>query len=111
MTDRVIAAKMEAGRRRSQLMGTLHQLQSRLAPKTLARDAWEGAKSKSAGLAEDAVDAVKKRPVAAGGIVAAVALFLARGPLMDIAHRLTGSGGEEDAEETQNEQLETEIMP
>ena len=39
-------------------------------------------------LAEDAVDAVRSRPAIAGGIVAALALFLAREPLMDAASKL-----------------------
>ena len=63
-------------------------LQDKLAPSHLARDAWEAAKSKGADLAEDAVDAVRKRPVAATGAVAALALFIAREPLIELANRL-----------------------
>lgn len=70
------------------LIATAHELQRRVAPKTLARDAWDGARSKGADLAEDAVDAVRKRPVAATGVVAAITLFLVREPLMDLADRL-----------------------
>jgi len=66
-------------------------LQDRLAPSSLARDAWDAAKSKGADIAEDAVDAVRKRPVAAGSAVAALALFIAREPLMDLATRLMSS--------------------
>jgi hypothetical protein len=51
-------------------------------------DAWEAAKSKGADLAEDAVDAVRARPFAATGIVAAITMFLAREPLMDLAGQL-----------------------
>ena len=57
------------------------ELQQRLQPKTLANEAWEKAKNKGADLAEDAVDAVAKRPVAVGSVVAALAMFLAREPL------------------------------
>jgi hypothetical protein len=90
----VAAARIEAERSRAQLMATAHDLQERLSPKTMARDAWQGAKEKGADLAEDAVDAVRARPVAAGGLVAAVALFLAREPLMDLAGKLAdGVGG------------------
>ena len=46
---------------------------------------WQGARDKGADLAEDAVDAVRARPVAADGVVAAITLFLARDPLMDLA--------------------------
>jgi hypothetical protein len=45
-------------------------LQRKLEPSHLARDAWDAAKNKSVDLAEDAVDAVRKRPVAATGAVA-----------------------------------------
>ena len=57
-------------------------------PKTLAADAWEKAKNKGADLAEDAVDAVKARPVAVGGVVAALAMFLAREPIKDAAVKI-----------------------
>ena len=88
-TPEVAAARIEAERSRARLMATAHELQDRLSPKTIARGAWEGAKTKGADLAEDAVDAVRARPVAATGIVAAIALFLAREPLMDLAGKLT----------------------
>lgn len=90
MTDepQVQAARIRAEQAQHRLVARLHELQQRVAPKTLARDAWEGAKSKGADLAEEAVDAVRNRPVAATGIVAAVALFLAREPLMNLAGKL-----------------------
>jgi Protein of unknown function (DUF3618) len=69
-------------------MATAHELQNRLSPKTLARDAWQGAKDKGADLAEDAVDAVRARPLAATGVVAAITMFLAREPLIDLAGKL-----------------------
>ena len=87
-TPEVAAARIAAERARASMMTTAHQLQDRLSPKTLARGAWQGAKEKGADLAEDAVDAVRTRPVAATGIVAAVTLFLVREALMDLASRL-----------------------
>ena len=51
-------------------------------------DAWDAAKSKGADIAEDAVDAVRSRPLTATGVVAAIALFLAREPLIDFAGKL-----------------------
>lgn len=86
----IATARLEAERRRSRVMSAAHQLQDRLSPKVLARDAWQGAKEKGATLAEDAVDAVKARPLAAGGVVAAITMFLAREPLMDLAGQLVG---------------------
>ena len=87
-TPEVAAARVEAERTRGSLMATAHELQDRLSPKTLARGAWQGAKEKGADLAEDAVDAVRARPVAVTGIVAAITLFLAREPLIDLANKL-----------------------
>ncbi len=84
----VAAARIAVERRRGELLDTAQLLQSRLAPKTLASDAWEKAKSKSADLTEDAVDAVKARPVAVGGAAAAIVMFLAREPIKDAAVKL-----------------------
>jgi len=83
MTDgpKIAAARIEVERTRAALLDTARELQQRLQPKTLASEAWENVKNKGADLAEDAVDAVAKRPVAVGSVVAALALFLARDPL------------------------------
>lgn len=87
-TPEVAAARIEAERARARLMDTARQLQDRLSPGTLAQNAWQGAKSKGADLAEEAVDAVRRRPAIASGVVAAIALFLAREPLIDMAGKL-----------------------
>jgi hypothetical protein len=87
----VLAARADADAARTRMMARAHQLQERLSPKTLTRDAWEGAKMKGADLVEDAVDAVRARPLAVTGVVAAITMFLAREPLMDLAGKLAGS--------------------
>jgi hypothetical protein len=87
-TPEIVAARIAVERTRAKLMGTAHELQDRLSPSTLAKGAWEGAKVKGADLAEDAVDAVRARPLAAGGIVAGITMFLAREPLKDLATKL-----------------------
>ena len=87
-TPEVAAARIEAERARARLMETARELQERLSPGNLAQNAWEGAKSKGADLAEEAVDAVRRRPAIASGVVAAIALFLAREPLIDMAGKL-----------------------
>jgi hypothetical protein len=101
MTDSpmIAAARIEVERSRARLMSDIddiidrgQSLQEKLTPSHLMRDAWEGAKEKGADLAEDAVDAVRSRPLATGGVVAAVTLFLAREPLMDLAAKLLGGG-------------------
>ena len=84
----VVAARAEVERTRARMIDTARELQERINPRTLARDVWEGAKDKGAGLAETAVDAVRKRPMVAGGVVAALALFLGRDPILDYASRL-----------------------
>lgn len=98
----VLAARIEAERARARLMDSAQDLQARLKPRTLAQNAWEGAKVKGADLAEDAVDAVRKRPIAVTGIVAAIALFLAREPLKDLAARLVGGGDTDEDQDSES---------
>lgn len=87
-TPEVAAARIEAERARARVMDTARELQDRLSPATLAQSAWAGAKEKGADLAEEAVDAVRSRPAIASGVVAALALFFAREPLIDMAGKL-----------------------
>jgi len=89
----IAAARQEVERSRARVMATAHELQDRLSPKALARNTWQGAKEKGADLAEDAVDAVKARPLAATGVVAAITMFLAREPLMDLAGKIAHGFG------------------
>lgn len=96
-TPEIAAARIEAERARGRLMDTARELQERLSPARLSRDAWQGAKTKGADLAEDAVDAVRSRPAMAGGVAAAIALFLARDPLIDLAGKIVGSAGDKRA--------------
>jgi len=84
----IVAARVEVERTRARLVATARELQERFDPHTLVRDVWDSAKEKGAGLAEDAVDAVRKRPMVAGGVIAALALFLGRDPLMDLAAKV-----------------------
>jgi hypothetical protein len=93
-TEEIIAARAEVDRTRARVMDTAHELQERLSPKVLAKGAWQGAKEKGADLAEDAVDAVRARPLTTTGVVAALTMFLAREPLIDLAGRLADGVGE-----------------
>lgn len=90
----ILAARAEVERSRTRVLATAHELQDRLSPKVLAKGAWQGAKEKGADLAEDAVDAVRSRPLATTGVIAAITMFLAREPLIDFAGRLVGGDGE-----------------
>lgn len=89
-TPEIAAARAEVDRSRARLMSTAHELQDRISPKTLARNTWQGAKEKGADLAENTVDAVRARPMAATGVVAAITMFLAREPLIDLAGKIVG---------------------
>jgi hypothetical protein len=108
----IVAARAQIDRTRARVMATAHELQERLSPKVLARDAWHGAKEKGAGLAEDAVDAVRSRPLTATGVVAAIAMFLAREPLMDLAGKVVDGVGDKrksrKARKTKAKQQDTE---
>jgi hypothetical protein len=114
-SPQIAAARIEAERARARMMTSAHQLQERISPKVLARDAWEGAKMKGADLMEDGVDIVKRNPGTAGGVAAAAMLFLLRQPLMDFAGKVSGGvktktkarqARKNDAEQT-SEQTET----
>ena len=56
------------------------------------------------------VDAVRARPVAATGVVAALAMFLAREPLKDLAGKVAGSVGDKrkTRKTTRTKQVQTE---
>ena len=95
--NKVVEAKLEADRARARLVESvkaleapLLELKEQLTPRHIMGEIFEGAKSKGADLAEEAVDAVRARPIAATGVVAAIALFLAREPLIDLAGKLVG---------------------
>ncbi|WP_187107791.1 DUF3618 domain-containing protein [Sphingomonas xanthus] len=85
---KVELAEAEVSRAKAQLIETIGDLTDALNPQRIMSDLWETAKVKGADLAEDAVDAVKKRPVAVGGAMAALTMFLARQPIKDAASRL-----------------------
>ena len=86
--DRIKSAEFEVDRTRARLLATLNEVSHQFEPHRLMEEVWEKAKDKGADLAEDAVDAVRARPFAATGVVAAITMFLAREPLMDLAGKL-----------------------
>ena len=94
--EQVEQAKREAVRARARLDSTLVAVQQRMRPGSLAGEAWDGVKDKSADLADGALSAVRKRPAAVSVAVGAVALFLAREPLKRTVKRLFGEEVEPD---------------
>ena len=87
-SDRIEAAELAVEQARERLVETVQALAEQLEPKRLARELWEDAKDKGADLAEEAVDAVKSRPVAATGVLAGLALFFAREPIAELAGKM-----------------------
>lgn len=79
--DNIRRARQDAERARRRLAETTAELQLRLKPGTLAHNAWAGVKDKSGDLADDAVEAVKARPVPVAAALTVFTLFLARAPL------------------------------
>lgn len=96
----LIAARAKVVSSKAQLTETIRELQYRLKPSTLASDAWHGVKDKSSDYAGKGVHAVSDHPAAAGGALAAIALFLLRGPLASLLTRLFGSGRDEEGRVT-----------
>jgi ElaB/YqjD/DUF883 family membrane-anchored ribosome-binding protein len=86
--ERIKNAEFEVDRTRARLLATLNEVSHQFEPHRLMQEVWVKAKDKGADLAEDAVDAVRARPIAATGVVAAITMFLAREPLMDLAGKL-----------------------
>jgi Protein of unknown function (DUF3618) len=96
--DELRLAKQEAERARHRLAATAAELQQRLKPGALAHNAWSGVKDKSGELADDAVEAVKARPMPVAAVLAAFTLFLARAPIKSAVGRLLdGEDPEADA--------------
>jgi len=80
---------------KARLDSTLGALQLRLKPASLAGEAWDGVKGKSADLAEGALEAARQRPGAVAAAVAAIGLFLAREPIKrGIARMISGEEDE-----------------
>jgi hypothetical protein len=86
--DRVKAAEFEVDRARAKLLASLNDVSHQFEPHRLMQEAWEKAKDKGADLAEDAVDAVSRRPLTTGAVIAGVVAFLARDSLINAAGKL-----------------------
>lgn len=98
-------AKYEAERACARFTVTLETVQTalvgtfreRLTPTALANHAWAEVREKGSEIADEAVEAVKARPLMATGAVAAFFVFLARGRIASAASRLWSGG--DDAED------------
>ncbi|MDB5697603.1 MAG: hypothetical protein JWN69_407 [Alphaproteobacteria bacterium] len=95
LTTPLERAQREAETARARLASTLDAVQERLRPSALANQAWTEVRDKGSELADEAVTAVKQRPVAASGLLVAFVLYLARQPLLSAASRLWSKDDEE----------------
>ena len=116
-TPEVAAARIEAARARARLLASVRafeapllELKQELTPSHIMGEAWGAAKSKGADLAEDAVDAVRARPIAVTGVVAALALFFAREPLFDLAGKLVNGAKRPKRKPRKKKQVQTETV-
>jgi hypothetical protein len=91
----ILKAKREAEHARRELMGTAHDLQTRLKPGTIVGNAWDGVKERGTDIAENTVEAVKARPYPVAAGLAAFTLFLARKPIRSAVSRMFHSGPDE----------------
>jgi hypothetical protein len=106
MSADLVQARREVELARRRLAATVGELQLRLKPATLATNAWEGVKDKSGELADDAVQAVKARPVAVSAVLAGITLFLARAPIKSaVAGLFSGEDEEPEAVPPVNKQI------
>lgn len=91
--SRVVAARAKAEVSKARLLGTVDEIKHRLSPKALAADAWHSVKDASSGYAAKGAHAVSDRPAAASGALAAVAVFLLRGPISRLLSAVFGNSG------------------
>lgn len=85
--DELVKAEANSVDARRQLAQTVVALQSRLKPSALARDAVEELKEVGGEMARSGIDAVKRNPLPAVGVVALLTAFIARKPLARLLRR------------------------
>lgn len=89
MTDKLDRMRANRLARREQLAETLNTTRNRLRPANLASELVGRVRVRATEVAEDAATAVRARPKAAAGVLAAAALFLLRKPIIGALRRLT----------------------
>ena len=83
-------ARATVERSQSDLLATVAELKSRLAPANLASDAWSSVKHKGSQASGQGLKAVTEHPGPAGGAIVALALFFLRSPLANLLARIFG---------------------
>lgn len=86
--DDVRLAEARVTEARSRLTGTIGDIQRRLHPQLLLRNAWEGVRDTSVSLADEAVETARAQPGAAAGVAAAITALALHRPLGRLLRRL-----------------------
>lgn len=81
-------AEERSDRARQRLAGTLVEIQARLKPKALVREAMQELREAGQELAHEALESAKRHPLTVAGVVTAIGLFLARRPARALIARL-----------------------
>ncbi len=97
-------ARLQVRVTRQRLATTMREIQDRLNPRVLLREAWTEVRERGDVLAGEAIDAARNRPAAVAGIAAAVAAIALRHPIGRAAAKLFFSRRET---ESADDQLET----
>ena len=85
----LVFAKMRSVEARERLAGTLVELQARLNPKALAREAIQELKETGQEMAREGLEAAKRHPLTLAGAATAVGIFLVRKPLSKLISELS----------------------
>ncbi len=89
-------ARARADLARARVARTLGEIQTRLHPRALMKEAWEEVREQGGELAAKAMRDVQEKPGRTAAIAGAVALFLAREPIMrGVKHLLAHSDAED----------------
>ena len=81
-------AELRSELARQALAGTLVEIQARLNPRSLAREAVQELREAGEELARDGLEAAKRHPLTVVGVATAIILFLARQPVRALISRL-----------------------
>jgi hypothetical protein len=87
-------ARSDARTARARLMGTVEEIQARMAPSQLLDEALSTARARSADMVQSASRAAQERPAIVAAAVAGVAMLLARKPLARLGSKLLRRGEE-----------------
>lgn len=87
MTTSVAEAQLRADAAKARLAGTVGELQERLHPRALVRDATQGIAESADKVARAGLESVRDNPGKAAGVVAVAIAFLARGQIARLVQK------------------------